>query len=296
MPERAINRLFTIEPINCDKCYVSNAGICTLCDELTEFCSCPNLRQKRVIDASNEFIRRVQHLQSHRINHFAHRFSVMKSKWSQYIVCPFFTVAECQELKAYSLSHQLEPWKSINDFMTGLTTSRYQQAFLQYWTADSHKKVGNNRLSKFPFSFQRFITVFKLLHPGTGFITAKLLKTVAPCKEQHMHADEGSYLEREPGKVLFNDVPFSMIIELEDSSNPTYLYIKVNEDVHKVLVPQGHVLVFRGDVVHAGAELENHTENIRCFIATGTLAFIHNGKYVLTVIETEDVDVVTNEV
>jgi hypothetical protein len=84
-------------------------------------------------------------------------------------------------------------------------------------------------------------------------------------------------------RISYLDASLSILAALEPNSNPTQLYLKTHDtdvEFKTVTIPHGGFIIFRGDCFHAGAAYE--VDNLRLFIATGTEAFVNDGKNVET--------------
>ena len=79
-----------------------------------------------------------------------------------------------------------------------------------------------------------------------------LIRSYPGCKKQALHTDYFSMLPH--ARVRGVSMPYSCLVALESGS-----YVYLNDS--KMILPKGSAVVFRGDVVHSGAEYS--ADNIR---------------------------------
>jgi hypothetical protein len=79
------------------------------------------------------------------------------------------------------------------------------------------------------------------------------LKSEANSQEQTMHTDSAFMATREAGRYYkFATNEYSMILALEPQDNETYLNVSSDgtEAIKRVVIPQGALMILRGDLSH----------------------------------------------
>lgn len=100
------------------------------------------------------------------------------------------------------------------------------------------------------------------------------LKSEADSQEQEMHWDSDFMATREEGYYKFATNEYSMILALEPQHNETYINVSSlkagseTRSIRKVVIPQGALMIFRGDVHHGGGGYV--MENRRLFFGIKT--------------------------
>jgi hypothetical protein len=212
-------------------------------------------------------------------------FSLLKSKGARYcIVRRFFSPDECAAIKAHGLSTGT-PWESINFEKKGKSENRDQKTF--------HDDINN--LTALPPSLRELTLFFLRIHPNTRYMAFKLLKSISPCPQQSIHADDLILSTRDANQDIpaniknsFDNLSFSIIITLEPDDNRTAISLTnwSNNDgqpttpleIFDETLTQGSLIILRGDTLHAGAAYNvPNSENIRCFIGIGTTIYPNDG-------------------
>ena len=110
-----------------------------------------------------------------------------------------------------------------------------------------------------PSCLKSFLDMLSWWHgPSSALVAAQLL-SLPFCHEQKQHEDNVYAVE---GRRFFGDIPFSIIIALEDNTNRTCI---VDCNGIDVVITKGSAVIFRGNYRHSGASYS--TLNSRLHIA-----------------------------
>ena len=95
-------------------------------------------------------------------------------------------------------------------------------------------------------------------HLSTGTM---VIRSLAGCGRQRSHQDRAHHTTAEPSfaHLPFGQVPLSVIWALEDDTT-----IIINEERYHI--PKGQILVFRGDVCHAGDGYRSMNTRIHAYL------------------------------
>ena len=126
-----------------------------------------------------------------------------------------------------------------------------------------------NNNNNLPSPLRHLIDLLTLWHGSTTSFVLQELISFPNCPQQHYHKDN---LYSVKGIRLFEHIPFSIIIALEENSNTTSIM-----DCHsnRMVIKKGCVAIFRGDYSHAGATYseENHRLHISIKVFTKRLRY-----------------------
>lgn len=159
-------------------------------------------------------------------------------------------------------------------------TKRYQRIIYQSWQ-DKYDAPDTPRF------LPELVDQFLLYHQETIYYTIKLLYSEAGCQQQEFHTDDRDFALVRSKRKKFMSASYSIIIALEPNDNPTTIVLEGKRDLmtgekktpDKVLtILQGQALIMRSDCVHAGGAYDQ--DNMRLFIATGTLVYKNYGTFV----------------
>lgn len=149
-----------------------------------------------------------------------------------------------------------------------------------------HKTPSNQTLHKIREMVTSICNPIYKVHPQTCGIEFKILESKGVNVRQDAHSDNKFYTEeRDPTKRGAEHTPFSCLIALENEKSPTSLitfkrlggtlpldYTVVEDQTIKL--DQGEMLIFRGDLPHAGAAYKKR--NRRAFMGVSTYRFPQN--------------------
>jgi hypothetical protein len=96
------------------------------------------------------------------------------------------------------------------------------------------------------------------------------LKSASKSKDQVFHYDCSNMASREGNRYPFNTNEYSIILALEPQPNETYINVSPDNSntIKRVVIPQGALLIFRGDLYHGGGGYA--IENRRLFFGIKT--------------------------
>ncbi len=120
----------------------------------------------------------------------------------------------------------------------------------------------------------KFLDMLILFHGENTLLIVQELKSLPGCEVQLQHSDCTLY-EVSKKRRAFADIPFSVLVALENNTNSTTI---INENNHSLIVFQGDFAMWRGDYEHAGASYS--VINTRLFIAVIDKQEANRFKYV----------------
>lgn len=244
--------------------------ICKDC--LVDYCETP---AETFIRRSQLRFRTLKNNRTERQQIFIDHFSSMVINAGKFMrMDRYFTADECNEIKVYGEDISRYQYEPIN--FEGNDSKRSQKTIFMY-TVRGRKRY---RASEPPRCIMEFIDFFQDLHPDTIQMTWKLLKSDTLCDDQTIHADD-SQMASCPGNKKFSSASFSMLVALEPDENRTELIIAQSSNckaTSRLRLTQGSVVLFRGDLPHAGSSYPQ--PNVRAFVAIGTSTYKHNGREV----------------
>lgn len=220
---------------------------------------------------------------------------------------PVFTATECEQILDFAKKfNRTDDWKVINFDGAGgnceESTNRYMtRSFIQlHKVADqatsalnqsqrTHKIVekGYKRKNTPDTLIELGKVWMETMHEGTTATEVRILYSDPPCQQQSIHADDAG-LNSASKNTKWKDLTFSMIVAIEDNSKPTTILMATREKRYrdqrknegKILsekletIPQGSILIMRGDCPHAGTEYTQ--PHFRVHINTSTSANRHD--------------------
>jgi hypothetical protein len=94
------------------------------------------------------------------------------------------------------------------------------------------------------------------------------LKSESNSQEQTMHTDSAFMATREGRRYKFTTNEYSMILALEPQDNETYLNVSSDgtEAIKRVVIPQGALMIFRGDLSHREGGYARENRRIYMYI------------------------------
>lgn len=247
------------------------SGFCTTCNHLSWNCNCSTLSSiQSTTQLRCEIIQSYQEkATSQREKYFGEEFARYRVRCLQYIVIPFFTPEECDEL--LEISREISTWQTINFGNNRIASKRFMAPL---------------ECTQYTEPLRAFIFYMSKIHPGiqNDNIHGLFLKSLKGCNQQSFHYDDTSYngnnIHHDKCSKLFINQSLTVIAALEDNDNPTRLVVGTSDDHSEVHIPQGSIIVIRGNTFHAGASYAR--DNTRLFFGLGTKIYGNKGEDVLT--------------
>ena len=108
------------------------------------------------------------------------------------------------------------------------------------------------------------LDILVLWHGKHTKFNLKELMSLDGCNKEKIHRDYCGYHEDKKRKYqLHSKLPFSAVVALEDNSNPTRIIL---ENGRYIIIPQGCMLIWRGDYAHAGAYYKKSNRRLFCHV------------------------------
>lgn len=204
---------------------------------------------------------------------FIDHFMTMKIRSHKYFrMDRYFTAEECDEMKNCKSLSDL-PFEPI--IFGDQDINRYQKTIFKF--RNTHKTLATS----VPDCVRNFIELFCELHPNTTHMTWKIIHSDPQSKSQPIHVDDKE-MTTAVGNKKHEFASFSIVISLEPDENRTELLLALGTErpfpILTERIFQGSLLLFRGDMPHAGGAYQD--SNTRCFVAIGTAEFTHSGRNV----------------
>jgi hypothetical protein len=259
----------------CDSCYTANTGRCAKCNGIK--CKCIAItsqkkRQQHEHQMVNTFSK--QSTWDKR-NYFIRRFSLFQSNGRQYIVLKhMFSPQQCAEIKK---AKEDEAFEDQIQFDNGY--NRLQKSIGKLHPPTNRKQTGEQQ--HIHRDLKLMFNLLHRIHPTIAQAEYKLLKSIPYCPTQQLHFDDPKLPYRKYRLPSFDWCSISCLVSLEPNDNPTRILFDTSRTGSKtktLTLPQGSMVIWRGDTFHAGAEYVQ--ENVRLFIGIGTDKFRNDGERV----------------